>query len=149
MAFTSQVANTPNWWESLARAATAPLFMTGIRMYKKYGKPKENGLTPEQIAQNKQKLTEMQNNSLQTQNYLQQNIPENLRTYQTLWGDKFGADVYNNFYNPSIPKSDEITANYLWNVPQKNENIIDYVNRVNPAWDWRKNLFGDTNFNWR
>ena len=40
MSFTSQVANTPNWWESLARAATAPLFMTGLNMYNKYSKRK-------------------------------------------------------------------------------------------------------------
>lgn len=40
--FTSQVANTPNWWESLARAATAPLFITGLKMYNKYTSPKKD-----------------------------------------------------------------------------------------------------------
>jgi len=46
MSFTSQVANTPNWWESLARAATAPLFMTGLRMYNKYSNRKDNTDSP-------------------------------------------------------------------------------------------------------
>ena len=46
MSFTSQVANTPNWWESLARAATAPLFMTGLRMANKYSNRKDTTDTP-------------------------------------------------------------------------------------------------------
>ena len=44
MSFTSQVANTPNWWESLARLATAPLFNSGIRFYQKMTRePKPTG----------------------------------------------------------------------------------------------------------
>ena len=46
MSFTSQVANTPNWWESLARAATAPLFTTGLTMYNKYSKGKDKPTDP-------------------------------------------------------------------------------------------------------
>lgn len=146
--FTSQVANTPNWWESLARAATAPLFITGLKMYNKYTSPKKNGtITPEQQEQNRNNFNELQNNLIQSQDYWQKqrNIPENQRTYKTLFGADFGRGIYNNFYNPTMPT--EFTVEQMWNTPRTGENIADYANRVNPAFDWRKSLLGNFNFN--
>ena len=142
MSFTSQVANTPNWWESLARAATAPLFMTGLRLANKYSNPKDNGgLTDEQKATNRTNFNNYVNDNMTLQNNLQNQagVPENQRIFSLL-GNNFDAGVRNNYYNPALSNYGNITAGQMWNTPQKDETFYDYANRVSPPWDWRKNL---------
>ena len=41
----------------------------------------------------------------------------------------------------------EFTVEQMWNTPRTGENIAGYANRVNPAFDWRKSLLGNFNFN--
>ena len=126
MSFTSQVANTPNWWESLARAATAPLFMTGIRMYNKYSKPKEV------------KPTDLQVNSDATRKAV-------TATADRLFGmPQFQANLGLNYTDPYGNTFTPTEIQQPW--------TADVNERLNPTSKWqnpllanlKNNLFGNT-----
>lgn len=156
-----------NWQNSLLQSANMaqnlhPETLAGMwggtalgailgRNFYDYLHPKKNNgnptpPTPEQQEQNRKNFNDFQNNLIQSQDYWQnqRGIPENQRNYRTPFGENFGRNIYNNYYNPTIPK--EFTVEQMWNTPRINEGISDYNNRVNPAWDWRQNILGKYSF---
>lgn len=112
--FTSQVANTPNWWESLARAATAPLFITGLKMYNKYTSPKKDEPPPPTIN------SDAINKAFKAVADKELNIPQ-------LWAN-FGQD----YIDPYGNKFTQQEIQQPW--------TADFNERLNPTSKWNNPL---------
>ena len=143
MSFTSQVANTPNWWESLARAATAPLFMTGIRMYDKYSSRKDTPTT--QAGINSDAIRKGITSALDTavgMSQLLANMGEkaglsgNSIAYNDPYGNSFTQDEINKPW--TVGFSERMNQNSKWNNPLLAGLNARNKNPFNFQFDWRK-----------
>ena len=143
MSFTSQVANTPNWWESLARAATAPLFMTGLRMYDKYSSRKDTPTT--QAGINSDAIRKGITSALDTavgMSQLLANMGEkaglsgNSIAYNDPYGNSFTQDEINKPW--TVGFSERMNQNSKWNNPLLAGLNARNKNPFNFQFDWRK-----------
>ena len=143
MSFTSQVANTPNWWESLARAATAPLFMTGLRMYDKYSSIKDTPTT--QAGINSDAIRKGITSALDTAVGMPQllanmgekaGLPGNSIAYNDPYGNSFTQDEINKPW--TVGFSERMNQNSKWNNPLLAGLNAQKQNPFNFQFDWRK-----------